>query len=204
MRCVVAAILLIASCLSFADIVSDSALHKMRSGNYDRYVYVRGQNLESPRSKLIEYANLGAPESPYIYQFEIGIESNWTVFKFPASTSHWMFLNVTYWFLGWGDEDANYADDIVGLAVARDSSSVSYVVYVSNDHPVPRDSMYGAMRNGLSYTINVPFDEVTVGYRGSVPSVEAALEEIGFEAPEFGKVEVLDVTYYGGLEQRAP
>lgn len=190
--------------MSNADLLSDSTLHKMRNGSFDRYIYVKGSNLVSPISKLKGYAELAAPQSPRVYQFEFVSNDEWTIFKLPSSTSHWMFLNITYWFLGWGNEDPNYADDVIGLAVAKNPSSASHVVYVSNEYPKPRDSMYGAMKNGVFYTINVPFDELTVGPVASVPSIDGILQKIEFNAPKLEEVEKQDVTFYGGLEQKVP
>ncbi|MDF1822520.1 MAG: hypothetical protein P1U64_13135 [Alcanivoracaceae bacterium] len=203
MKTVFIVLLILGTVSAQADILFDSTLHTMRNGSFDRYIYAKGERLDSFIAKFHEYAELASPQSPSAYDVQHGTIDGWGVLKLPPSTSHWMFLNVSYWFLGWGDEDPNYADEVIGLAVSKNPSVPSHVVYASNNYPGPTDSFYGLTSNGVSFVLNVPFDELTKGYRPSFPQIDDKIKLIDFSAPKVEGFNEIQVIFYGGLEQES-
>lgn len=119
MKHILIAILIGISNYCFADMIESSTLKQIREGEFDKYILVRGEKLKFPIGKLEEHGELAAPRSSIFYEFQVSKSDDWTIFKLPASSSHWMFHNLTFWFLGWGEDDPNYADSVIGLAISK-------------------------------------------------------------------------------------
>ncbi|ROR94891.1 hypothetical protein EDC56_3704 [Sinobacterium caligoides] len=195
MKYILLTITLLFANLASADIVAYSTTKQMREANYERYVLVKGNSLKSPIKKLKDHGKLGSPSPSIFYDFEVSTNGPWTVIKLPSTTSHWMHQNITYWFLGWGPDDPNYADSVVGLAVNHNGSS--YAIYGTNDASEPQDSLYGETSNGISFVVNIPFDELAIDHKSKVPKAPAVVS--GLRLPSGLKFSKVNIEYHGSL-----
>ena len=69
------------------------------------------------------------------------------------------FHIIVYWFLGFSQEDNNYADLSIGLSI---SDSLSYVIY--NNYKLKEmlrleDDLFGVFDNDEKFILSIPFDE---------------------------------------------
>lgn len=183
---------------SSADNAAYSAMKQIRESGHVRYILAKGNSLVSPIEKLKEHGKLASPRTSITYNFEVATNGLWTVFKLPDAASHWMHHNITYWFLGWGQDDPNYADAVVGLAINHDG--LNYVIYGTNDASAPQDSLHGQMSSGTSFFINIPFDELVINddsERRKPPGVVS-----GLKLPDGLEFSNLSIEYHESLGQK--
>ncbi len=173
----------------------------------ERYLIVRGQSLRSPITKLEDYGNLAFPNPEMEYAFEVDVLGDWTVFRFPGAESHWMFHNIAFWFLGFGADDPNYADQVIGIALGPDADS-GYLLFGDNSEDRPVDSLYGLSQGGDRFLVNIPFDVYSEERNFSWNGVMKELTSIGiedpFEAFPLASPKTVTVTFYHSLDQRPP
>lgn len=191
-----AAIFLISS-LATADMVAYSTMKQIMESSYQRYILVKGASLKSPLQKLRDHGTLASPRPSIQYDFEVAEVDSWFVFKLPHETSHWMHHNIAYWFLGWGADDPNYADSVIGLAI--NTNGRNYVVYGSNDASRPEDSLYGRTSLGSQFVIDISFDQLAVQHKNEIPSVPGIVGN--FNLPDGLKFSTVSVEYHEALEQ---
>ncbi len=198
MKYVLLTITLLFANLVSADTVAYSTTKQLREASYERYILVKGNSLNSPIQKLKDHGKLASTGPSIFYDFEISTSGAWTVIKLPSTTSHWIHHNITYWFLGWGPDDPNYADSVVGLAINRSGSS--YAIYGTNDTSEPQDSLYGETSTGISFVVNIPFDELVIDKTSKIPKAPSVVS--GLQLPsglEFSKV---SIEYHESLDQK--
>ena len=198
MKHVLLTITLVLANLASADMVAYSTNKQMREASYERYVLVKGNSLNSAIQKLKDHGKLASPRPSIFYDFEISTSGTWTVIKLPSKTSHWMHHNITYWFLGWGPDDSNYADSVVGLAI--NCSGLSYAVYGTNDASRPQDSLYGETSGGISFIVNIPFDELAIEHTSQIPEAPAVVS--GLKLPSGLKFSKVSLEYHESLDQK--
>lgn len=180
--------------------ISDSIAHE----EYERYVLVRGRHLRSAIEKLEEYGSLAFPNPELTYDFKVDALGEWTVLRFPGSESHWMFHNVVYWFLGSRD-DANFADEVIGIAIASDIQA-SYLVYGDSESG-EFDALYGITTlGGFRFVTDVSSDEYLRGGDAPWQKVMNELRSAGIENPlqnvPMPSAETVPITFYQSLDQR--
>lgn len=135
----------------------------LRATHFDRFIIVRGRFLKSVEEKLEEWGSLSAPGNEQTYHFSKAKMAYWTVIKVPEelASDYYTFHNLVYWFLGYPPEDANYADQSVGLCMSQ-GNSTSYILY--SDHSLSRemdlrDDLFGVFENDEKFILSIPFDE---------------------------------------------
>ena len=100
----------------------------LKSADYERYILIKGKNLQSAMQKLVEYGELPAKGNAYIYKFYKAKLDDWTIIKLPNDfDDYYGYHNITFWFLGCPPEDTNYADQTVGLAI-NPNTKLSYII----------------------------------------------------------------------------
>jgi len=180
--------------------ISDSIAHE----EYERYVLARGQHLQSAVEMIEEYGALAYPNPELTYEFEVDVLGEWTVLRFPGSESHWMFHNVAYWLLG-SPDDANYADEVIGIAIASDIQA-SYLVY-GDSESLSYDALYGLTTlGGFRFVTDVSSDEYLRGGDAPWQKVMNELRSVGIENPlhdvPMPSAETVSITFYQSLDQR--
>lgn len=195
-------ILSLLSATGHTEIVLDSATHQVQSGSFGRYILVNGEKLVSAQRKVEEYAELSSAEPTIKYNFKFAYIGNWAVIGIPNSTSHWMFHNLAYWFLGYSG-DQNFADKVIGIAVDESGSNRGYLVYGQNDQSRPEDSLYGQTQQGVDFIVNVPFDHVVLNQNSDREQLQSMLAEIGvnlpFKAPNIANSNSVTIEFHESL-----
>ena len=156
----------------------------MKSENYERYILVRGENLNSVESKLKDYGELPAKGNTYTYQFSKAQIGDWSIIKMPSDfQDYYGFHNIVYWFLGFPPEDSNYANLSIGLSI---SESVSYAIY--NNYKLKdmlrlEDDLFGVFDNDEKFILTIPFDEFKKSDNKYIKTFNSLLSdnEIDFE-----------------------
>lgn len=132
----------------------------LKSENFERYILVKGKNLKSVESKLQDFGELPAKGNTYTYQFSKAQIGDLTIIKMPSDfQDYYGFHIIVYWFLGFSQEDNNYADLSIGLSI---SDSLSYVIY--NNYKLKEmlrleDDLFGVFDNDEKFILSIPFDE---------------------------------------------
>jgi hypothetical protein len=198
MKYVILTTILFFTNLVSADMVAHSTTKQISEASYERYIFVKGDYLKSPIQKLKDHGKLASPRPSMFYDFDTATSGSWTVIKLPSTTSHWMHHNITYWFLGWGPDDPNYADSVIGLAVNHSGSS--YAIYGTNDASEPQDSLYGETSGGTSFIVNIPFDELVIDHKSQIPKAPTVVS--GLQLPSNLKFSKVSIEYHETLGQK--
>ncbi len=132
----------------------------IRSKDFERYLFVKGQHLSSVEKKLNDYGQFSVDTTPVI--FSKAQVSDWTVIKFPTDwTDYNMYHNIVYWLLGTGASDYNCADNVIGISIDT-SGQKSYFIF--NDYDLRQslkleDDLFGVFQNNEKFILNIPFDK---------------------------------------------
>lgn len=171
----------------------------LKSENFQRYILIKGEMLNSVESKLKDYGELPAKGNTFTYQFAKAQLGDWTIIKMPSDfQDYYAFHNIVYWFLGFPPEDNNYADLSFGLSI---SDSLSYAIY--NNYKLKEmlrleDDLFGVFDNDEKFVLSIPFDEFKKSdnkyietFRGLLNDNEIDFERIKNERLDFEEFGIL-------------
>ncbi len=135
----------------------------IKSKNFERFILVKGKNLNSIEQKLRDWGQLPAPGNIHTYKFSKAKLDDWTVVKLPNDlmADFYNYHNIVYWYLGFPPEDNNYADQSIGLSINQEDSK-TYLLY--DDYQLRQkmnleDDMFGVFQNNQKFILSIPFDE---------------------------------------------
>jgi hypothetical protein len=153
----------------------------IQADRFDRYILVKGQNLDSVDGKLEDYGALAAPGNVYTYTFQKAQFGEWSIVKIPAELAmdYYGYHNLVYWFLGFPPDDTNYADKSIGVSIDRDEKS-SYLLY--NDYNLCgnmhlEDHLFGVFSNDEKFTLSIPFDTFEISTSDNILDFQKLLEK---------------------------
>ena len=169
----------------------------IKEESYERYVLVKGANLNSVEQKLKDWGELSAPGNSYTYQFSKARLGDWILIKMPSDlTDYYTYHNIVYWFLGFPPDDDNYADQSIGLSIDRDSKK-SYLLF--NDYKLRQkmnleDDLFGVFENDEKFVLSIPFDEFKEVESADVENFKGFLikNSIDFEAIKLNNLDYED------------
>jgi hypothetical protein len=152
------------------------------NGSYERYLIVKGRKLNSPLAKIQDYADLPG-RGDVKKEFGISTLNNWTIIKIPSDIDYYNFHNLTYWFLGYGEDDPNYADETVGIAFHNTNEAEDYIIY--NDYSLREeleimDDLFAIKKSNNQIIVSIPFDISLQVEAGILPVYEKVQINYGF------------------------
>ena len=146
----------------------------IKSKEFERYLFVKGQHLKSVEQKLNDYGQFSVDTTSFT--FSKAQISDWTVIKFPSNwTDYDTYHKIVYWLLGNPPNDYNYADSVIGLSIDTIGQN-NYFIF--NDYDLREkltleDDLFGVFQNNERFILNIPFDKFS--------STDNDLGVVGFE-----------------------
>lgn len=152
---------------------------------------VKGVKLNSPIAKIQAYADL---HGRGIIKKEFGLSSfnNWTIIQIPDGFDYYYYHNLAYWFLGFGEDDLNFADEIIGIAINKIYRNEDYLIYNDNrlrEELGIKDDLFVIKRSNTKFIVSIPFDVSLEIEKDFLPDYEKFQIIYGFNVSDIRNLE---------------